>query len=232
MSKPAKHCNHILTNGEFCQSPALRKDVYCYFHRSARERYKRQLRHARQHKPLQLRLLEDLRSVQLAVSDVLNALLAGLVDHKTAGLLLYGLQTAASTARDCDYSLYDCDESVVAYTEYEERTLEEEVQKEIRQEERAAARAAHKSAKTTAATASAPHPESEIPVKHPATPDPGTVLPEKKPATRVSQKEFWNVVGHVARQNATAAARQLERQLQAADQADEHLAAEEDTTAS
>ena len=110
-SKEIPTCNHVNANGRFCKSPALNSDDYCYFHRSSRERTKRQLRHARQNLPLQLPVLEDEETIQLAIGDVLNALLADRIDCKKAGLILYGLQTAASNARHIDFraSRYDDD---------------------------------------------------------------------------------------------------------------------------
>lgn len=227
MAQSTSHCNHILTSGKFCQSPALRDDDYCYFHRASRERHKRHLRHTRQVKPLQIAPLEDEESIQLAIGDVLNALLAQRIDHRTAGLLLYGLQTAASNARKCHFDVYESDERVVRYTEYEQRTLDEEVEDEIRQEERLAERARRKAAKQAAAeaaqTSNTVSPDETAEPETPARPDPGTVLPEKKPATHVSQKEFWSVVGTVAKQNAVAAALQLEKQLCAMDEASQYL---------
>jgi hypothetical protein len=230
MPKVAPHCKHLLVTGKFCESPALSGDDYCYFHRSSRERHKRHLRHIRQQKPLQIGLLEDTESIQVAIGDVLNALLAKQIDHKTASLLLYGLQTASAAAKTCNFRVWESDESVVRYTEWEQHTLDEEVDEEIRQEQRLAERARRKAAKAAAtATAqaaaftSAAEP-GEKDLEPPARPAPSTDLPEKKPATGVSQKEFWHVVGEMAKQNMNAAAQELEKHIFAADEADAHLA--------
>jgi hypothetical protein len=190
-SKAAPTCNHVKSNGRFCGSPALANDAYCYYHRSSRERTKRQLRHARQSKPLQLPLLEDRESIQVAIGDVLNAILADRIDTRKAGLLLYGLQTAASNARDLDFELSQYEEQIAEYTEIEQDSLQEEIDQEIAQEAQPEA---------APATLAAKRPKS--------------ALPKKKPAARVGQKQLWDVVGAAARQNAKAAADEVRKQLE------------------
>jgi hypothetical protein len=124
-----------MSSGRFCKSPALNDDDFCYFHRAARERAKRQARHARQQKPLQLPLLEDREAIQLAIGDVLNALLNDRIDTKKAGLLLYGLQTAAGNARDLEFELTGfVTNRPEAYDNDEEETLELEIAEEIAEE--------------------------------------------------------------------------------------------------
>jgi hypothetical protein len=49
--------------------------------------------------PLQLPVLEDSASIQLALIEVLQALAAHQLDPKRAGLLLYGLQVASANAK-------------------------------------------------------------------------------------------------------------------------------------
>jgi hypothetical protein len=48
---------------------------------------------------MQLPLIDDARSIQKAISDVLNALAAGTLDPRQARVMLYGLQIAATNAR-------------------------------------------------------------------------------------------------------------------------------------
>ncbi len=112
-------CNHIKTNGCVCESPALKGQNYCYFHTASRARSHRQRRAARLNLPFQLPLLEDANAIQLAIGDTLNALLAGQIDHKTAGLVLYGLQTAAGNIRHTDFVVTEYDRRVDEYVEEE-----------------------------------------------------------------------------------------------------------------
>lgn len=137
-SEEVQLCNHVKANGKCCASPALKDEPYCYFHRASRERTKRLRRAARLQLPFQLPVLEDMQTIQLAIGDVLNALLAGLIDHKTAGLLLYGLQTAAGNARRCDFDIYTFDRRFEHYQEEEEESLEREISREVAKEQKAA----------------------------------------------------------------------------------------------
>jgi hypothetical protein len=244
-----KTCNHVKPNGSCCQSPAIRDDEYCYFHRLQRERTKRQLRAARRQKPLELPHLEDLESIHLALGDVLNALVADRIDHRKAGLLLYGLQTATATIRHCDFRTDEYKTRMVVYTDRERATLEEEVEQEIKREQAAERRAAARAAK--AASGQVPQetgfPTSgDVPDVGNDTADPdgcptsgdvpdvgeqtacttAPALPEKKPATGVSKEQFWGVVGAMASQNAREYAKEARRLLEAADHAHEQQEAE------
>lgn len=104
-AKAARQCEHIKANGEFCGSPALRGRHYCYFHLT---QIGRRLRAERVHAkamaasvdasamPLQLPPFEDANSIQVALMQVVDAILHNRLDTKRAGLVLYALQTASS----------------------------------------------------------------------------------------------------------------------------------------
>jgi len=112
-AKKARQCEHIKTNGEFCGSPALRGRNYCYFHLTY---IGRRIRAERVHEkamahgvdasvvPLELPPLEDANSVQMAVMQVIDAILHNRMDNKRAGLVLYALQTASSNLARTDLS--------------------------------------------------------------------------------------------------------------------------------
>ncbi len=91
-------CEHIKTNGEFCGSPALRGRAYCFFHLGIMGRRLRMQKHIMlgEYHHLQLPTLEDANSIQMALMQVMEALLRDQIDNKVAGLLLYGLQIASS----------------------------------------------------------------------------------------------------------------------------------------
>ena len=227
-SSKTSSCHHIQPNGRFCQSPALRDDHFCYFHRSSRERLKRQQRNARYQVPLELPVLEDAATIQLAIGDVLNALLLNRIDRKTASTLLYGLQMAAGLERRTSFSCSRYhDDRVANYTEWERESLEDEIVEEISGEEASRAEeaevmAAHadaaQSAKRAARAAGAPHPRPEVAnaADHPDA-DKKTLseLPVKKPAQGVTHEEFWNVVGAMAARNARVAAVKAGRRFKA-----------------
>ena len=89
-----KRCQHIKVNGMQCGSPALRDSKHCYYH-------------IRYHWPelealpdnhewrKTLATLEDANSIQVSLANVMERLVMQEVDHKTAALLLYALQTAS-----------------------------------------------------------------------------------------------------------------------------------------
>ena len=99
-------CRHIKTSGLQCRGNGLRGSHFCYFHRRLHESHDLYKRWTHFHPTsrdqgaiIDLPLLEDRESVQLAISKVVHALSCNLIDHKHAALLLYGLQIAARNVR-------------------------------------------------------------------------------------------------------------------------------------
>jgi len=125
-SQAARQCEHVKSNGEFCGSPALRGRNYCYFHLTHIGRRLRAARQSQQAQAsvqekdanpsassgqalgqqqanlgdagaaLELLPLEDANSIQIALMQVIDAILSNRLDSKRAGLVLYALQTASS----------------------------------------------------------------------------------------------------------------------------------------
>src|SRR5438270_10972642 len=89
-------CQHIKTNGLQCQSPALRGYNCCYFHGAIN-------RPRRPSDPFALPPLEDANAIQVAVQEVITALLEKRLDNKRAGLLLYALQIASANLKRTDF---------------------------------------------------------------------------------------------------------------------------------
>ncbi len=91
-------CEHIKSNGEFCGSPALRGRAYCYFHLTWVGRRLRTQKQVMKMEcpPPELPALEDANSIQLALMQVMDALIHGRISTKISGQLLYGLQIASS----------------------------------------------------------------------------------------------------------------------------------------
>ena len=92
-------CAHIKTNGTQCGSPALRDRRYCFFHKKWQGQ--RISLNAQPPAPYSFTMpvLEDADSVQVALMQVMRLILAGQLDPKIAGLLLYALQTASLNLR-------------------------------------------------------------------------------------------------------------------------------------
>ena len=95
-------CQHLKVNGTQCGSPALRRNRFCYFHKLHHEERVElnldRLKTARRSRPatIDLPVLEDANSIQVSLMQIMRLIVAGQIDHKTAGLLLYALQTASA----------------------------------------------------------------------------------------------------------------------------------------
>lgn len=88
-ARQAPRCRHIKTNGEPCRAAANRGQDLCHFHQNAQP----------SGKPERLPVLEDANSIQVALMIVMDGLYRYHIPHKTAALLLYGLQIAAANLR-------------------------------------------------------------------------------------------------------------------------------------
>ncbi len=91
-------CQHIKVNGVQCGSPSLKNRKLCHFHQRWQQgRIQLNANHARRSRySLDLPILEDANSIQVALMQGMRLLLTNQVDHKTAALLFYALQTAST----------------------------------------------------------------------------------------------------------------------------------------
>jgi hypothetical protein len=98
-------CQHLKVNGTQCGSPALKRNHFCYFHkRWNQSRIVLNANRARRARAvLDLPVLEDANSIQIALMQIMRLILSGQIDPKTAGLLLYALQTASSNLKRIDF---------------------------------------------------------------------------------------------------------------------------------
>jgi hypothetical protein len=102
MASYPDRCQHLKINGTQCGSPALRRNRFCFFHKRFQDERIR-LAIDRKRRTLILPLLEDANSIQMALQQVMRLVLHHDVDYKTAGLLLYALQTASSNLRQTKF---------------------------------------------------------------------------------------------------------------------------------
>lgn len=103
-------CQHVRAGGTKCRAIAIRGHRFCHFHLQARRGTsavtpaEAVANEATAPVPdattITMPVLEDRTAIQLALSDVLRALAANQLDTKRGGLLLYGLQIAASNCGD------------------------------------------------------------------------------------------------------------------------------------
>jgi hypothetical protein len=96
-------CQHLKVNGTQCGSPALRRNRFCYFHKLHHEEIveltldrAKDSRARRRKIAVTLPVLEDANSIQVSLMQIMRLIITGQIDGKTAGLLLYALQTASS----------------------------------------------------------------------------------------------------------------------------------------
>jgi hypothetical protein len=94
-------CQHIKVNGVQCGSPALKRRKLCHFHQRWQQgRIQINANRARRSRySLDLPILEDANSIQVALMQGMRLLLTNQVDSKTAALLFYALQTASTNLR-------------------------------------------------------------------------------------------------------------------------------------
>lgn len=104
-------CQHLKINGTQCGSPALRHNRFCFFHKRWRDEHIRLAadRKRRGISTFVLPVLEDANSIQMALQKVMHLLVSRDIDHKTASLLLYALQTASSNLRQTKFEAYKHD---------------------------------------------------------------------------------------------------------------------------
>ncbi len=98
--KSVARCQHIKINGSQCGSPALRNKKYCYFHMGwARKNMEINLNMQRERWEATMSLLEDADSVQMGLGEIMRLMMTRQVDHRTAALMLYALQTASTNLK-------------------------------------------------------------------------------------------------------------------------------------
>ena len=88
MPRP-QNCQHRKRDGSRCGSPAMKGKRLCYFHHESRRA------HPHRVTPSALPgfpLLDDPRSLLIGVNQVIQGMLHGSIDRRTAGQILCGLQ--------------------------------------------------------------------------------------------------------------------------------------------
>ena len=109
----ARICAHIKVNGVRCGSPALREEIFCYFH----QRMLRGVRTPPMSRIHSMAMLEDRESIQASLMEVINALVRNQIDYKRASLVLRALHIATRNVNKV-YFHWDRDEMVNEVPEY------------------------------------------------------------------------------------------------------------------
>jgi hypothetical protein len=113
--KGAPTCRQVLADGRICQSPALRKQLFCYYHSRQRDRSRNIAASARRRKSqslpdldiavitsLNLPTPDDPVAIQVCIAGILQAMMTGALSGPLGGRLLYGLHLAKCNYREVD----------------------------------------------------------------------------------------------------------------------------------
>jgi hypothetical protein len=92
-------CQHIRVNGTQCGSPALRLEKHCFYHMRFHRNSLEINLNVQERGMITLPILEDANSIQAGLAEMLRLLATNQIEHKTAALMLYALQTAAANVR-------------------------------------------------------------------------------------------------------------------------------------
>jgi hypothetical protein len=106
-------CQHLKVNGTQCGSPALRRRRMCFFHVRCLEQRARIMESQFNQARFVVPLLEDANSVQMALMQVMQLLATGQMEHKTAALMLYALQTSSCNLRKTDFEVHRVTDVVI-----------------------------------------------------------------------------------------------------------------------
>jgi hypothetical protein len=100
-----RRCHHVKVNGIQCASPALRNEKHCYYHAQIRRKGVEVNLNApvSEHATMTLPTLEDANSIQMGLAEVIRLLATKQIDHRTAALMLYALQTASSNLKHTSF---------------------------------------------------------------------------------------------------------------------------------
>ncbi len=109
-------CQHVKVNGTQCGSPALRRRRALFFSCAVSGAAGAGLWGAslkRRQARFEVPLLEDANSVQMGLMQVMQLLGTGQMEHKTAALMLYALQTASCNLRNTEFEARDATDVVI-----------------------------------------------------------------------------------------------------------------------
>jgi hypothetical protein len=98
-------CTHIKVNGIRCASPALRGEVFCYFH----QRMIRGVRTPSRSRLHPIAMLENQEAIQASLMEVVNALVRNQIDVARARLVLRALSIAARNASKTHFDCWQSD---------------------------------------------------------------------------------------------------------------------------
>jgi hypothetical protein len=103
LNKNVRFCTHIKVNGARCGSPALRGEVFCYFH----QRMIRGVRTPTKSRLHPIALIENEEGIQASLMEVINALVRNTIDFRRAQLILRALHIAVKNSPRVHFNIHD-----------------------------------------------------------------------------------------------------------------------------
>ncbi len=99
-------CQHVFADGGQCYGVAGAGDDYCRWHLTVEDRERRRVsarsKRTKSRKvveDLEIPMIEDPFTLQVALNEVMDAIIDDRIDNRRAGLLLYALQVSRSNIR-------------------------------------------------------------------------------------------------------------------------------------
>jgi hypothetical protein len=117
LADAAPRCRWVRQDGTSCESPQMKKHIYCFAHRQMMEA--RAL-------ALSLPAPEDANAIQIGIMRIQKALIEGTVSTKMAGLLLYSMQLALQNVGQTTFGQAKTQELVRTTVDEEEALSESE----------------------------------------------------------------------------------------------------------
>jgi hypothetical protein len=87
-NSPVPRCQHVKADGIQCNNPSMKQQRFCYYHLQVERTFR---------KPTgspQIIGVDTVAAIRIALSDVLNRISRGAIDHRDARLMLRGIQNA------------------------------------------------------------------------------------------------------------------------------------------
>src|SRR5208282_6539345 len=103
LNKNIRVCTHIKVNGVPCGSPALRGEIFCYFH----QRMIRGVRTPAKSRLHPIALIENEEGIQASLMEIINALVRNTIDFRRAQLVLRALHIAVRNSPRVHFSIHD-----------------------------------------------------------------------------------------------------------------------------
>ncbi|HEY6766786.1 MAG TPA: hypothetical protein VI386_18655 [Candidatus Sulfotelmatobacter sp.] len=97
--KTVRNCQHIKVTGVPCGGPAMRGELFCYFH----QRMLRGVKVPPNVRIHPIALVEDEESIQASLMEVINALARNHIDMRRADLILKALNIAVKNCRKAKF---------------------------------------------------------------------------------------------------------------------------------